>query len=220
MITPDRVRNDDVARTYIMKADRVMDAIGYTEHGLRHVLVVSEAAQRVLVKLTGDTRRGELAAIAGLLHDIGNVAGREGHPQSGAILAGRILTDMGMHPEEVCDIMAAIGNHEAHPELIPELDLCAALVIADKADVHHTRVRPTGSIENDIHDRVNAAADSAELKVNAATRVISLAVRINPEVSTPMEYFEIFLERMVCSRHAAEILEAHFELYINEARLS
>jgi len=220
MVRVDDVRKDEVVRTYIHKADAVMDAIGYTEHGMRHVLLVSDNASRALKELGADPRRAELAAIAGLLHDLGNVAGRKNHEQVGAIIAHRLLTDMGMSVDEACDVMAAIGNHEADPAIMPALDLCGALVVADKADVHHTRVRPSASYKDDIHDRVNGAAQNSRLDINAEDRVISLAIRIDPDKASPMEYFEIFLGRMVMSRRAAEILECRFELYINEARLA
>lgn len=220
MITADDVRNDDEIRTYIQKADGVLDAIGYTEHGMRHVLLVADTAGRILRELGHPPRRVELATIAGLMHDIGNIVGRAGHEQSGALLAGRILLDRGMPTDEVCDVMSAIGNHEVQPQFLPVMDICAALVLADKADVHHTRVRPSGSLEHDIHDRINGAARESSLVVNPKQRTITLGIKIDAAMGSPMEYFEIFLARMVVSRRAAEILGCQFELFINDAKLS
>lgn len=220
MVTIDQVRQDSAVRTLIEKADAVMDAIGYTEHGMRHALLVSDTAQSVLRGLGHDARRCELAAIAGLLHDVGNVVGRTGHEAAGAMLAGQILREMGMPLDEVCDVMTAVGSHEDPRGLVPALDLCAAVILADKADVHHTRVRANGSIATDIHDRINGSATGSNVVVDPEAGVIRLLVEIDTTMAQPLEYFEIFLTRMALSRKAAKALGCRFEIYINDTRMA
>lgn len=204
-------------RAYIQKSDQLLEQIGYTEHGVRHVSLVSRIAGNVLERLGAPKRRCELARIAGILHDIGNFMGRRGHVQAGAMIAFQILTKLGMHPDEIADVCTAIGHHE-ETELLPKLDICAALALADKSDVHRTRVR--GPVEtHDIHDRINAAAQSSFLRVDADRRTISLEITIDTRHASVMEYFEIFLDRMVMCRQAASVLDCTFGLYINDTKL-
>lgn len=213
----DLLENPEIL-SYIEKADQVMEAIGYTEHGRRHATLVSRIARDVLAELQADPRRVELAAIAGLLHDVGNFMGREMHAQAGAIVAFTLLSQLGMDPCEIADIGAAIGNHEAW-DLLPCNDISAAVVLADKADVHKTRVRKFDPNTRDIHDRVNGAAERAFLRVDPQERTISLEITIDTTFSSVMDYFEIFLDRMIQSRRAAEILGCDFHLYINDVMM-
>ncbi len=199
-------------------ADRYLGVIGYTEHGLRHTALGATIAYNGMIRLKRPERQAQLASIAAYMHDIGNVISREYHAQTGALIAHRILSHLGMPPEEVLEIMAAIGNHEERGGA-PVNEIGAALILADKSDVHRSRVRTTGSIKEDIHDRVNYAATSSFLRVEEEKGVISLELKIDTSISQVMEYFEIFLSRMAFCRRAAEFLKMKFELEINGQRL-
>ncbi|MDW8105842.1 MAG: HD domain-containing protein [Armatimonadota bacterium] len=216
IITLDDVRNNETVRTYLQMANQVLYAMGYTEHGLRHAGIVANNARRLCLKLGYTERQAELAAIAGYLHDIGNVINRQYHAQTGALIAFHILTQMGMPPDEIAIIVSAIGNHEetsGHP-----VNYAAATVIlADKSDVHFSRVQNPNQGEFDIHDRVNFATQRSRLRVMPKERIIELNLEIDISVASLMEYFEIFLERMVMCRRAAEALECQFHLMINGA---
>lgn len=216
IITLDDVRNNETVRTYLQMANQVLHAMGYTEHGLRHAGIVANNARRLCLKLGYTERQAELAAIAGYLHDIGNVINRQYHAQTGALIAFHILTQMGMPPEEIAIIVSAIGNHEetsGHP-----VNYAAATVIlADKSDVHFSRVQNPNQGEFDIHDRVNFATQRSRLRVMPKERIIELNLEIDISVASLMEYFEIFLDRMVMCRRAAEALECQFHLMINGA---
>ena len=203
----------------IRTADKYLGVIGYTEHGERHANIVSERAKEVLEQLGQDERTVELARIAGYLHDIGNAVAREHHAQNGALLLYPILKDMGMQLNEIIGIVSAIGNHhEADGDPISAIS--AAVILADKSDVHFNRVRKSGDVEHDIHDRVNFAAKKSSLTVRRKHGIIELSVLIDHEIASVMEYFEIFMDRMIISRRAANFLGLHFELVINGVRLS
>ncbi len=216
-MTVDELLQNEEVRIYLRKADEVMEAIGYTEHGLRHATLVSQRARDILAQLGYPEERQELAAIAGLLHDVGNILGRHDHEQSGAAIALELLRKLGMPPAKACDVAAAIGNHEA--DLMPAMDVTAAVVIADKSDVHKTRVRTLNQIPDDIHDRINDAAESSTLRVDPEKKIISLEIVIDTSKGSVMEYFEIFLDRMVMCRKAASVLGCDFHLYINDTQL-
>lgn len=203
----------------IHTADKYLGVIGYTEHGERHAGIVSERAASVLQQLKRDERTVELAQIAGYLHDIGNVVAREHHAQNGAVLIYPILKEMGMPLNEVIEIISAIGNHHEE-DGDPISDISAAVILADKSDVHFKRVRKSGDVEHDIHDRVNFAAKKSSLIVRQKLGIIELSVLIDHEIASVMEYFEIFMDRMIISRRAANFLGLHFELVINGVRLS
>lgn len=218
MITVDSLRENERVKTYIAQADQQLGAIGYTEHGERHASLVSKIAFNLLQRLDRDERRPQLAAIAGYLHDIGNIINRGGHAQSGALLAHSILHDMGMSLNEITEVVGAIGNHHEE-DGNPVSDIAAAVILADKSDVHKTRVRNPDMIKFDIHDRVNYAAQSSFLRVNDKGGSLTLELTIDPKISSVMEYFEIFLSRMVISRRAANHLGCKFELVINGNKL-
>jgi metal-dependent HD superfamily phosphatase/phosphodiesterase len=214
------LRNFEKARLYIELADSYLESIGYTEHGFRHCDIVSRTAQKILAALSYEPRAVELAAVAGFLHDIGNMAGRLHHHQFGAVLAKEILDELGFHLREAGKVMAAIVIHEEDEGLIKPDPIAAALLLADKSDVHRSRVRSTSMLGEDIHDRVNYAATESELSVDAENKLISLSVTIDTRISQVIEYFEIFLTRMVACRKAARALGCEFQLYINKSRMA
>jgi metal-dependent HD superfamily phosphatase/phosphodiesterase len=205
-------------RTFISLADRYLGEIGYTEHGFRHAGLVSKIAFNVLHRLDFDDRIAELGAISGYLHDLGNFVSRTMHSQTGATVSYDLLRDLGMSYGEVGVVMAAIGNHEeefGHPVNAAG----AALIVADKSDVHRSRVRVTDPAMFDIHDRINHAVESSFLRVDAEVRTLTLELTIDTELAGVMEYFEIFLSRMVMCRRAAEFLECQFKIDINGTKL-
>lgn len=212
------VKRDERVRVYIEKANEAMAAIGYTEHGFRHAGIVAGMAQGIPRQLGLSVRDSELAGIAGFLHDIGNVINRNIHTETGAVLAHHILTDMGMEAVEIAIIIGAIGNHE-EDNGFPINPVTAAVIIADKSDVHFSRVQNPNPVSFDIHDRVNFAVQKSYLRVDAVLKVISLELTINTESASVMEYFEIFLQRMLMCRKAANVLNCKFKLMINGAEI-
>jgi metal-dependent HD superfamily phosphatase/phosphodiesterase len=216
-LTLDDIQEDPVISAFISQADRVMDGLGFTEHGFRHANLSGKIAFNVLSRLDFDERDCTLAAIGGYLHDIGNAISRTAHGQSGAVLVHQLLSDR-LEPTDLGVVMAAVGNHE-EDEGMGAGPVPAAVILADKSDVHRSRVRKTAQIDFDIHDRVNYAAEQSFLRVDAAARTITLELRIDTSISHVMEYFEIFLGRMMMCRRAAEKLECSFHLDINGASL-
>ncbi len=217
-ITLKDVKEDAQVQAFIKMANEHLGTMGFTEHGKRHASFIAEMASNILQELNYPERTCELAAISGYLHDIGNVVAREKHWQSSAALASQILTRMGMDFEEIAVIIGAIGNHDEHTgEAVNPV--AAALIIADKADVHRGRVRNRDFATFDIHDRVNYAVERSVIKVNVEERTITLYLEIDTKICPLMEYFEIFLTRMVMSRRAAELLKCKFSLVINNTKL-
>ncbi len=218
MVTLEQVKRDPEVQAYLSGGDGVLAAMGYTEHGQRHAALVSNIARNILERLGFPSREAELAAIAGYLHDIGNVVSRQAHEQVGGLVAMRILDRLGMPPSEIAMIVAAIGNHgEDVGE--PVNNVAAALFIADKSDVHRSRVRNPELANFDIHDRVNYAAEHSFVRVDEKRKAVTLEIRIDTKISPVMDYFEIFLTRMVLCRRAASFLGCDFELVINGVRL-
>jgi hypothetical protein len=218
MITIEDVKkNKDVAK-FIEKADQVLGVIGYTEHGQRHCSLAANIAYNIMMRLGRGEKRAQLAAIAGYMHDIGNVINRDYHAQTASVLAYSILKEMGMETSDMLEIIAAIGNHDER-DGSPVSDIGAAVILADKSDVHRSRVRNTDMIKVDIHDRVNYAAKSSFLRIDEAAKKASLEIIIDTSISQVMEYFEIFLSRMVVCRRAAQFLGLQFELEINGYKL-
>lgn len=213
-ITFEQVRQNEAVKAYIRKADEALIALGYTEHSFAHVTKAAYTAARILKELGRPEREQELAAIAAYLHDIGNVINRNAHEQSGALMAFVLLNQMGMDPEEIAPVIAAIGNHDEGTSF-PVNDLSAALILADKTDVRHTRVRNKDTITFDIHDRVNFAVKESAVTIHLPEKAIRLTLTIDTQVSRISEYFEIFLTRMLLCRRAAEKLDMRFELVIN-----
>lgn len=264
MITLSDIKNTAEVRQYLERADGVLSAIGYTEHGRRHASVAAKRAQTVLEALDRPSRLCELAAIAAYLHDIGNIVNREHHAQTGGTLAHAMLRDAGMPTDEIIEIVTAIGHHH-ETDGAPVSDIAAAVIIADKSDVHRSRVRDKAMLELDIHDRVNFAVTRSRLDVVGphATRAmegerengdaegnpgsnpggegeepeskaavssrapgetearpqVTLSLKIDTSIAPVMEYFEIFLPRMILSNRAADRLGAVYKLVINETHL-
>jgi metal-dependent HD superfamily phosphatase/phosphodiesterase len=218
MITVEDVKKNEQVRILIKKSDEILGVIGYTEHGERHASLAANIAYNILDRLKHPEKRAHLAAIAAYLHDIGNVINRDYHAQTGAILARSILSEMEMPLEDIMEVIAAIGNHD-EKDGQPVSDICAAVVLADKSDVHSSRVRTLDGIKQDIHDRVNYAAKSSFLRVDEEKKIVTLEIKIDTSISQVMEYFEIFLSRMLVCRRAAEFLGLEFHLEINGQRL-
>lgn len=218
MITFQDIKNNKAVETYIRKADESLVALGFTEHSFAHVTIVAENAGYILQTLGYSEREVELVKIAAYLHDIGNLVNRVDHSQSGAVMAFRILNDMNMDPEEIAEIVTAIGNHDEGTGT-PVSPMAAALILADKSDVRRSRVRNQDISTFDIHDRVNYSAKKAELKINENHTLIKLKLSVDTRFGTVMDYFEIFLKRMIMCRKAADKLGLQFKLIINEQQL-
>lgn len=218
MISLNDVKKNPLAQAFIDRGNDYLGKLGYTDHGTVHVNLVARLSKKIMEKLGFDERTAELASISGYLHDIGNVINRNGHSQSGALLALEILRNMGMDPDEIAIITAAIGNHDegsGHPVN----HVSAALILADKSHVHRNRVRNTDVATFDIHDRVNYAVEDAALIINEEKKIISMKLSIDTQICPVMEYFEIFLSRMLLCRRAANFLGCEFELIINGVKL-
>ena len=218
MITFEQIRNNDTIKTYIRKADASLVELGYTEHSFAHVGMVANNARYILEMLGYDQRTLELVQIAAYLHDIGNLVNRADHSQSGAVMAFRILDKLGMEASEIADIVTAIGNHDEGTGR-PVSPMAAALILADKSDVRRSRVRNQDEKSFDIHDRVNYSVKKAELKINESRTLIKLKLTVDTHYGSVMDYFEIFMGRMLLCRKAAETLGLQFKLMINEQQL-
>ena len=212
------IQNDPEIRTYIKEADASLASLNFTEHSFQHVTLVAERAGMILENLGYDEKDVELARIAGFLHDIGNLVNRIEHSQSGAVLAFHLLEKRGFSPEEIAPITSAIGNHDEGTGT-PVNFIAAALILADKSDVRRSRVRNNNAKMLDIHDRVNYSVTKSELKINKEKTLIKLKLTVDTHVSSVMEYFEIFMERMILCRKAAEKLGLQFKLNINGQNL-
>lgn len=218
MLTYDQVSKSETIRTYIIRADESLGALGFTEHSFSHVIHVAQTAGYILETMGFDTRTVELAKIAGYLHDIGNLVNRKDHSQSGAVMAWSILNDMGCDPAEIATIVTAIGNHDEGTG-VPVNAVAAALILADKADVRRTRVRNQDISTFDIHDRVNYSVKKSVMKINEEKTLVKLKLTVDTQYGSVMDYFEIFMGRMILCRKAAEKLGLQFKLIINEQQL-
>ncbi|MBQ8037849.1 MAG: HD domain-containing protein [Proteobacteria bacterium] len=212
------IKHNEEINTYIRQADLSLSALGYTEHSFAHVTLVAEKAGYILETLGYPARTVELAKIAGYLHDIGNLVNRVDHSQSGGIMAFRLLDHLKFPPEEIGMIVSAIGNHDEGTG-VPVSALAAALILSDKSDVRRNRVRNQDVASFDIHDRVNYSVTMSELKINDARTIITLKLSIDTHYGSVMDYFEIFLQRMILCRKAAEKLGLQFKLVINDQQL-
>lgn len=217
-MTYENIQKDPAIRTYIQQADASLIALGYTEHSFAHVTRVAETTGYILRTMGFPDRTVELGKIAGYLHDLGNLVNRVSHSQSGAIMAFRLLDKLGFEAGEIAIITTAIGNHDEGTGL-PVNDLAAALILADKSDVRRTRVRNQDLSCFDIHDRVNYSVVSSTLTINPERTQILLELSVDPQYSSVMDYFEIFLNRMILCRKAAEKLGLTFRLVINGQHL-
>ena len=218
MLTYEQIKKSEAIKTYITRADESLGALGFTEHSFAHVMHVAETAGYILKTMGHDDRTVELAKIAGYLHDIGNLVNRKDHSQSGAVMAWSILNDMGCDPAEMATIVTAIGNHDEGTG-VPVNAVAAAMILADKADVRRSRVRNADFSTFDIHDRVNYSVTRSNLKINDERTIVKLKLSIDTKYGSVMDYFEIFMQRMVLCRKAAEKLGLQFKLIINEQQL-
>ena len=217
-ITFKDIKNSEEVRTYIKQADATLEVLGYTEHSFAHATKCAEVAGMLLKNLGYDNHQVELAKIAAYMHDIGNVINRQDHAQSGAIMAFRILDKMGMKHEDIAAIITAIGNHDERTAF-PVNAIAAAVILADKTDVRRSRVRCQTTIHSDIHDRVNYAVEKTELKLNKEDKTLTAHFTIDTEISTVMDYFEIFLERMLLCCKAANFFGLKFKINVNGSDL-
>jgi len=218
MLTFDDIKKDPVVETFVRLGNQYLGEMGYTEHGNRHLGVVTTRIEHIMQTLEYSPREVEVARIAAYLHDIGNVVNRVGHSQSSALLVFPILNRLGMSLEEIATIVAAVGNHDESSGTSVN-SVAAALILADKSDVHRSRVRNQDAATFDIHDRVNYAVEKSALIVDGKERTITMELKIDISICPVMEYFEIFLTRMVLCRRAAVFLKTQFRLLINDARL-
>ncbi|MFO7941026.1 MAG: HD domain-containing protein [Bacillota bacterium] len=217
-ITLDDVREDAELNAYLLKGNEYLGELGYTDHGLRHARLVSDIATNVMIRLDRDPVEEELAGIAGYLHDIGNLINMRDHASASGLMVWQLMRERGMHPEYIGIVAGAVGNHEeTYGKIVNPVS--AALILADKSDVHRSRVRVKDPAKFDIHDRVNYAAEKSFLNVDADEGTITLQVQVDTEISPVMDYFEIFLTRMLMCRRAAEFLGQRFALHINGMHL-
>ena len=214
MLTYKEITQSEAIKTYIIRADESLGALGYTEHSFAHVMHVAQMAGYILETMGYDARTVELAKIAGYLHDIGNLVNRKDHSQSGAVMAWSILQDMGCDPGEIATIVTAIGNHDEGTG-VPVNPVAAAMILADKADVRRSRVRNQDFSSFDIHDRVNYSVQQSSLQISDDRTRVTLELTIDTRFGSVMDYFEIFLQRMILCRKAAEKLGLQFKLLIN-----
>ena len=212
------ISSNSEIKTYIEMGDHSLGVMGYTEHSLQHALRTANIAARILKTLSYSDRDVELARIAGFMHDIGNIINRDEHAQSGGIMAFKILRGMGMDPKEIASVISAIGNHDENTSS-PANAMAAAIILADKSDVRRSRVRNREITSFDIHDRVNYAVENSRISINIDQKTAVLKLTIDTSISSVMDYFEIFLSRMLLCRRAADFLGLQFKLIINDMGL-
>ena len=217
-ITVEDLKKDHEISVYLTSSTKYLGRLGFTEHGKRHATIISDRAYNVLKELDYAERDCEIAAVAGYIHDIGNMINRYNHGGNGAVMAYAILTRLGMPPEEMALVVSAIGNHEEERGNAIN-HIASALILADKSDVHRSRVTNKDFATFEIHDRVNYAANSSHLVIDKQLRTIALEITIDTNVCPVMEYFEIFLARMIMSRRATHFLDCRFKLVINDNQL-
>ena len=218
MITLEDVKNNEEVRELVLTSQKQLNVLGYTGHSLRHINIVSQRAGKILETLGYPEHRIELAKIAGYMHDIGNSVNRVDHAHTGAVLTYFILKDMGMDLKDRTEILMAIGNHDEQTGTAVS-DISAALILADKSDVHRDRVVNTNMATFDKHDRVNYAVTEANLNINKELRKVTLDLKIDVKICPVLDYFEIFMERTMMSKYAAKYLKLWFELVINDTKL-
>ena len=217
-MTYEQIKDNATIQTYIAQADKSLATLGFTEHSFAHVTRVAEMAGYILTTMGHEPRTVEVAKIAGYLHDIGNLVNRVDHSHRGAVMAFRLLDNLGFDPQEIATIVTAIGNHDEGTG-VPVDEVAAALILADKSDVRRSRVRNQDIQSFDIHDRVNYSVTKSELKINEARTLIKLKLTVDTRFGSVMDYFEIFMGRMLLCRKAAEKLGLQFKLMINEQQL-
>lgn len=217
-VTFDEIRKNEEIRSYVELGDQALGVMGYTEHSFQHAFRTANIAARILKTLGYSERDLELARIAGYMHDIGNIVNRDDHAQSGGVMAFQVLRSLGMDSREIASVISAIGNHDEHTSS-PVNAIAAAIILADKSDVRRSRVRNREFATFDIHDRVNYAVKNSRININTEDKTAVLKLSIDTSISSVMDYFEIFLSRMLLCRRAAEFLELQFKLIINDMGL-
>ena len=217
-VTYKELRESEEIKAYIEQGNAVLGALGFTEHSEKHAVKTAETAGKILKELGYPKRTVELARIAGYLHDMGNCVNRNDHAHSGALMAFRILREMGMDPKEIAVVVSAIGEHDEHTGTAVDA-VSAALILADKTDVRRNRVRNRIKANFDKHDRVNYAAKSSKLTIQTDKKVITLNIELDESMCSMMDYFEIFLQRMLMCRRAAELLGMRFKLTANGSKI-
>ena len=215
MLTLDQIKKNSEIQAYLKTADETYKVLGYKEHGSRHAELTANIAGNVLKYLDYTERECELARIAGYLHDIGNAIGQTDHAQNGGVLALNILERMKVPYHDIFPIISAVGSHE-DKDVDPSSPVAAAVILGDKTDVHHTRVRSPDKLHMDMHARVNFSCQNAFLRVLKDEKVISLELTIDTQICSVMDYFEIFLSRTKFCRNASKTLGCEFVLYINK----
>ena len=218
MVTLQEIKQSESIKALIRAGNRYLEALGYTDHGPRHVSYVSRTAAGILKSLGYSPREVELAAIAGWVHDVGNSVNRHDHGPLGAVLLLPILRETGMDMADIMEIITAVGNHEEQSGFISS-NVSAALALGDKSDAHKSRVRNGKPDETDIHDRVNYSVKKSALRISEDKKQVTLVLTVDTQFGSVMDYFEIFMQRMVLCRKAAEKLGLQFKLMINEQQL-
>lgn len=218
MVTYESLRYNSEVNTYITRADESLSALGFTEHSFPHVCRVADIAGETLRILGYGEHEIELTRIAAYLHDIGNLVNRADHSQSGAVMAFRLLDHMDMDAADIATVVTAIGNHDEGTG-VPVNAVAAALILADKSDVRRNRVRNRDIATFDIHDRVNYSVEKSALRVDPAQKIARLELTVDTQFSSVMDFFEIFMKRMILCRRAAERLGLRFQLTINGQQL-
>lgn len=218
-ITVEKVKANPLVQQFITTTNDFLGVIGRIQHDAGHAELVADLSYEILDLLGYPKRECELAAVAGYMHDMGNLINRVSHGFSGALMAYQILRDMGMEPEEYAQVMAAIGNHEENTGGHPVNSITAAVILADKSNVHRSRVRKCDPASFTTRDRVNFAAEDSELEVFPEQKMINIRIKINPAICSVVEYFEIYMVKMMLCRRAAQFLGCQFELWINDSKL-
>lgn len=218
MVTLKEIKSNQAINAMIKAGNRYLDAMGYTDHGPRHVSYVSKTASYILKSLGYSPREVELAGIAGWVHDVGNTINRHDHGPNGAVLLFPILREAGMDIPDVMEVITAVGNHEEQSGYISSA-VSAALVIGDKSDAHRTRVRNQQPDLADVHDRVNFAIQTNVISVERKTRTIRHELEMN-DSSSVLEYCQIYMPRIVMCEKAAAQLNCAFDLCINHMHIN
>ena len=217
-ITYQEIRENKDINLYIEKGNENLGVLGFTEHSRAHAAKVAETAGQILADLGYGEHEIELAKIAGYMHDLGNCVNRHDHAHHGALMAFQLLNQLGMPSEDISIIIAAIGNHDEKTGTAIDV-VSAALILADKTDVRRNRVRNTIPSTFDKHDQVNYAVLSSGLEINLEKKVIHLQTELDEEMCSVLDYFEIFLERMLMCRRAAEKLGLKFKMTANGSKV-
>jgi metal-dependent HD superfamily phosphatase/phosphodiesterase len=217
-MTYEELKNNDAVKIYIESADKSLHALGFTEHSFPHTCLVAERAGEILLQLGFDSHTIELGKIAGFLHDIGNIVNRVEHSQSSAVMAFYLMNQLAFEPSDIATVCAAIGNHDEGTGT-PVNEVAAALILADKSDVRRSRVREKDVRNFDIHDRVNFSVTHSQILIDKDNKILSLKLSLDPKYGSVMEYFEIFMERMLLCRKAADALGLGFKLFLNEQQM-